>query len=266
MGTHTGRETRANPGGLQSGGEAAQAPWHAGGSAPLSPPEVRLAVAVPAEAHREARLPPRPPDHSCRCRGRVDARSRARGNGLPAKTLPGAGSTQSRGAAPPLCSHSEVPAGWPGRGRRQVVVLENPAAAAICCQKAFRMCQHLARHSTIREQPRHLEDFSAPASSGGPGRAQACPHLLALSLPVSCFPPASLRPPQQGSARIAPRSSRARPRLPRGCHAPALTHAASATASPPAPQEPQGGQEAARLRQLRPGVGAAGTAAAGPTK
>lgn len=143
--------------------------------------------------------------------------------GLPAKTLPGAGSTQSWGAAPPFFWAARcLLAGWgEGEGRRR-------------CWRTQQRLQFVARShlgcasaSTIREQPRHLEDFSAPASSRGPGRAQA--H----SLPVSCFPTAGFAPsPQQGSARIAPRSSRARPRFPRGCHAPALTHAASTVASP----------------------------------
>lgn len=240
MGTHTGGETRANPGGLQSGGEAAQAPWHAGGSAPLSPPEVRLAVAVPGEAHREARLPPRPPDHSCRCRGRVGARSRARGNGLPAKTLPGAGSTQSRGAAPPLCSHSEVPAGWPGRGRRQAAVLENPAAAAICCQKTFRMCQHLARHSTIREQPRHLEDFSAPASSRGSRQGSGSPP------PPCSFPPRFLLPAGFAPSPAARQRSDRTPQL--------------AGTAPAPPGLPRSGSHA---RSQRHGIAPGPTGAAG---
>lgn len=145
--------------------------------------------------------------------------------GLPAKTLPGAGSTQSWGAAPPFFWAARcLLAGWgEGEGRRR-------------CWRTQQRLQFVARShlgcasaSTIREQPRHLEDFSAPASSRGPGRAQA--H----SLPVSCFPTAGFAPSpaaRQRSHRTPHLPGTAQPRFPRGCHAPALTHAASTVASP----------------------------------
>lgn len=122
--------------------------------------------------------------------------------GLPAKTLPGAGSTQSWGAAPPFFWAARcLLAGWgEGEGRRR-------------CWRTQQRLQFVARShlgcaitSTIREQPQHLEDFSAPASSRG---VPAGLRLIPSPFPASP-PPASLRPPQQGSARIAPHTSQAR--------------------------------------------------------
>lgn len=217
--------------------------------------------------------------------------------GLPAKTLPGAGSTQSWGAAPPFFWAARcLLAGWgEGEGRRR-------------CWRTQQRLQFVARRrlgcaiaSTIREQPPHLEDFSAPASSRGPGRAQARPP------PPCSFPPRFLLPHRR--LRSVPRSTAALalhptprghgtapvpPGLPRsGSHA-RSQHRGIA----PAPQEPRGGQEAAhppgscghtgaapgrqgrdvggcarhpKLSTFLPGPlpptpRAAGTAAAGPTK
>lgn len=187
----------------------------------------------------------------CRCRGRVGARSRAWGKGLPAKTLPGAGSTQSWGAASP-------PLRWQ-RAARCLLAGRGEGEGRRRCRRSQHQVKFVARRHSgcadvspgARPSGRSLDTLSIPQPllpPGGPARLRLAPPSLRFP---SLFP-ASRR------LRSVPRSTAAlgsHPATPpRGCHAPALTHAASAAASPrPRGSRREGRRPLARLGSFAPG-------------
>lgn len=217
----------------------------------------------------------------------MGARSRAWGNGAACQNPPRSREHAELGRCTPLFLGSEVPAGWLGRGRRQAAVLENPAAAAICCQKPFGVCQRLDHQGAAPTPRGFLSPCFLQGSRQGSGSFPPrflLPHRWLRSVPRSKAALASHpTPPGHGTAPVPPGLPRS------GSHA-RSQHCGIA----PAPQEPRGGQEAARLRTHRgcsrqagegctglcsapqaqhlpsqpapPPPRAAGTAAAGPTK
>lgn len=219
---------------------------------------------LPRTARCQDRLTPKPgrrhvltapacrcsPRH-CRCRGRVGARSHAWGKGLPAKTLPGAGSTQSWGAASP-------PLRWQ-RAARCLLAGRGEGEGRQRCRRSQHQVKFVARRHSgcagaspgARPSGSGLDTLSIPQPllpPGGPARLRLAPPSLRFPSPF----PASRR------LRSVPRSTAAlgsHPATPpRGCHAPALTHAASAAASPrPRGSRREGRRPLARLGSFAPG-------------